>query len=171
MRYALTIAAVLAAIATGAAAGAAALKDPTSLVLRKIDFPPGASVTNRSGPVVSRAGSGYAVTFRYRTAGEPNELTSSASVFKSRALATAQYRDAKNEVGSAVARLQLPKYGDEQIATYHPLDGGRLIVRKKAVVWMIELQSMVGTRELSTSEAVAELKRYGAKQMRRVGSG
>ena len=45
------------------------------------------------------------------------------------------------------------------------------LVRKRAVVWVIELQSIVDGRQLSQAETVAELRRYGLKQMQRVGRG
>jgi hypothetical protein len=161
---------VAAAVATTALA-AGALKDPKTLVLQKSDFPAGARIKSKGGTSAGGYGAGYSVTFSYRTRSKPNELSSSVSVWKSRSVAIAGFRELKGDVGPAVPRIPLPKYGDEQIATFHSLDGGRLIVRKNTVVWVLELQSIVGSRELTKAEAVAELKRYGPKQKKRVGSG
>ena len=161
----------IAGLSTVAPAALAALKDPTKLVLRKTDFPAGARLTGKSGPVGSAAGRGYSVTFTYRTGATPNELSSSVSVFAARSTAVAMFHEAKAEIGTVPARLQLPKFGDEQIATFHVLDGARLMVRKGSIVWVLEWQTVIGTREMTRAEAIAEMKRYGAKQMRRVGRG
>jgi hypothetical protein len=164
-------AAVVAAALATMALAAGALKDPKPLVLQKSDFPAGARIKSKIGPTPGPYGTGYNVTFSYRTGSKPNELLSSVSVWKNRSLAIAGFRELKSEVGKAVPRIRLPKYGDEQIATFHALDSGRLIVRKNTVVWVLELRSIVGSRQLTKAEAVAELKRYGPKQKKRVGNG
>jgi hypothetical protein len=81
------------------------------------------------------------------------------------------FREARAETGSVPERLQLPKFGDEQLATFHVFDGARLVVRKGSIVWVLEWQTVIGDREMTRADAVAEMKRYGAKQMRRVGRG
>jgi hypothetical protein len=179
-----TILAAAAAVALVAAAAATAglttstAKDPKTLVLQKSDLPSGA----RLARTLDYAG-GLALTYRYRTQSSLIDLTSSAAVVKSRSQATAAFKQARTGFeqilkkltkGTGYAyRLNLPRYGDEQLATFHHLDGGKLLVRKNTVVWMILLQSLpaTGVRQITKAEAVAELKRLGLKQQRRVGSG
>jgi len=154
----------------GAFAAASALKDPSRLALRKTDFPGGATISNRyvSGSPDARS---YSVEFKYRTAGKPQELSHVVSVVKNRSLATTTFRLARNEIATLAKRVQLPAYGDEQVATFHVYDGARLIVRKNLVVWFLEWQTVIGGREMTRAEAVAEMKRYGAILKRRIGSG
>jgi hypothetical protein len=157
--------------ATGAAAALAAPPNKAkALALQKSDFPP-STLARNAGGTVSAGGSGYGVTYLYRTAGKPNELSVSVAVFGSRAVARQMYAESKSEVGSATARLKLPRYGDEQVADFSPLGGSRLIVRTGSVVWVLELQTIVGSRELTKAEALAEYRRYAPKQKRRIEAG
>lgn len=178
------LAAVFAFVAAATATTALAVgasKDPKTLVLQKSDFPAGARVIRT---INSPGGVGLARTYRYRGPGGPIDLTSSVAVLKSSSQAQAMFKTLRTEWGglldritkgtSYVPRLSLPRYGDEQMATYHPLDGGKLLVRTNTVIWFLLLQdlsSQRGSRTLTKAEAAAELKRYGLKQRRRVGSG
>jgi hypothetical protein len=164
----------LAAVVTLAGASAAAAAPPNkakALVLQKSDFPRGV-VAKDGGGSATAAGSGYGVTYLYQTAGKPNELSVSVAVFRSRALAEQLFAETKAELGTAVPKLKLPRYGDQQVADFSSLGGSRLIVRTGAVVWVLELQTSVTrggqTRELTKAEAVAEYLRYAPKQQRRV---
>jgi hypothetical protein len=172
-RMILAAAAVVAAAVTTSALATGALKDPKTLVLQKSDLPAGARVLRRSGPTPFASGTGYGVTYRYRTASGSNELTSVASVMKNRSLAVKGFRELKSDYTKDV-EFRLPKYGDEQHASFL-LGTAQLIVRTDTVVWTLILMRTGSTgsnpNELTKAEAVAELKKYGAKQMRRVGSG
>jgi hypothetical protein len=167
-----TAAAALVAVALSATALAgAAAKDPKTMVLQKADFPAGAGarLTAKHG-ASSAAGSGYYVTYRYKTGSKPRELSSFVTVTKSRSLAVAVFRESKNDTISTSSRIVLPKYGDEQLATFLGLDGGQLIVRKGNTVWLLKAEYLLDPG-LTKAEAIAELKRYAPKQMRHVGNG
>jgi hypothetical protein len=170
MRVSIQVAVALVALGAVSAAPAAPANPAKTLALQKADFPRGTVARNPSA-TVSAAGSGYGVTYRYRTAGKPNELSVSVAVFKSRAVAAQLFRESKAELGSATPRLQLPRYGDEQVAGFHVLGGSQLIVRTGSVVWVLELQTIVGSRELTKAEALAEYRRYAPKQKRRIEAG
>jgi hypothetical protein len=160
------LAAVLTAAITTTALAASAAKDPKTMVLQKSDFPAGARLTAKH----SDAG-GLLVTYRYRTGSKQAELSSFVAVLPSRKLAVSAYRELRSDVLDIERRLTLPKYGDEQVAGYLPITDGQLIVRKGNTVWALILGAVIGTPELTTAEAIVEFKRYGPKQMRRVGSG
>jgi hypothetical protein len=164
---------VMALIATSALAAAVPNKAKT-LVLQKSDFPANATAKTTGGST-NAYGSGYGVTFQYRTGSKPNELSNSVAVWKSRSLAVQMFREARSEMGPAIPRLKLSRYGDEQVAGFHVLGGSQLIVRTGSTVWVLELQTIVTrggqTHELTKAEAIAEYKRYAPKQQRRVGNG
>ena len=79
----------------------------------------------------------------------------------------------------------LPRYGDEQYADYLPKPTrphGQLIVRKGNVVWYLTVEnctplamSCYGTSRteapIGKAKSLSELKKYGAKQKARAGSG
>lgn len=152
-------------------AQAAAPNKAKTLVLQKADFPR-ATVAKDGGGSATASGSGYGVTYLYETAGKPNELSASVAVFKSRSLAVQMFRESRDELGSAVPKLKLPRYGDEQVADFSVLGGSRLIVRTGSIVWVLELQTFLTragrTHELTKKEAVAEYRRYAPKQQRRI---
>ena len=170
-RFVSTAAAVLVAtvVATGALAAATA-KDARQLVLRKSDFPAGARASATGGDAT-----GYSVTWNYRTGAKPNEISSGAGSFKSSGIAKAAFREVTSDLGPLAKRIQLPKYGDEQLATFHVVGGSQLIVRKGAVLWVLELQTLLTrggvSHELTKAEAIAEYKRLAPKVQRRVGTG
>lgn len=167
-------AAVLAALVSASAVAAGAPNKAKALVLQKSDFPPGTTTSMAAGDASSE-GSGYTVTFHYRTAGKPNQLTASVVVVKSRDLAVQTFREFRGDMIPIVPKLNLPRYGDEQAANFSTLGGSQLIVRKGSVIWVLELQTFFTrggrTREMTKAEAIAEYKRYGPKQQRRVGKG
>lgn len=155
-------------------AHAARPNEAKRLVLQKSDFPRG-TVARDGGGTVSAAGSGYAVTYLYRSAGGPRELAASVAVFKSRSVAVEMFEETRAELGSAVPRLTLPRYGEQQVANFSPLGGSRLIVRTGSVVWVLELETAVTrggrTHELTKAEAIAEYRIYAVKQQRRIAKG
>jgi hypothetical protein len=145
------------------------------LVLQKSDFPAGAKVIRTIGPM----GASYGRTYRYAGSGGSSEL-STVSVTKTASQASAAYKKLRTDFRSILLNvikgtglkpwLTLPRYGDEQFASYHHLDGGKLLVRKGKVLWFLLFHG-AGTRSPTKAEAAAELKKYGAKQAKRVGSG
>jgi hypothetical protein len=172
------LAAMLVAAAT-ATTGLAAdtSQQPKTLVLQKTDFAPGVRVvqTLPSGSVA------HSVTYRYRLPTGPIDLTSSVALLTSPGQAHAMFKKLRHDweglldritKGSGYnPRVNLPRYGDEQMATYHGADGGKLLVRSGPVVWFLLLQDLSsepGTRTLTKTEAAAELGKYGLKQKRRV---
>jgi hypothetical protein len=162
---------VVAAVMATTALAASTLKDPKTLVLQKSDFPAGARLIKKytAGGATS-GGATYYVTYRYKAGSKTRQLSSSAIVFKSRGAAVAGFRYFKSDTIKTATKLTLPKYGDEQFATFLGLDGGELFVRKNTVVWSLKIDYDLDIG-LTKPEAIAELKRYAPKQMKRVGSG
>jgi hypothetical protein len=185
-------AAILAPAATAALAMTAA-KDPKTLALRKSDFPPGAVQfpvpdSTVKGPLTSF----YSVTFNFRTLSREEEVTGYVGVSSSSGETAAQYRIhvAVNSGLEGTTVLKLPRYGDEQYAAFiqGPKTGGysrargELVVRKGKVVWDLTVESCgpfapygctAGRTppNLTRAQAIAELKKYAAKQKARVGKG
>jgi hypothetical protein len=170
--------AAMAAATTGTAAGSP--PQPKSLVLQKTDFAPGVRVirTLPTGNV------GHSVVYRYRGPSGPIDLTSSVALLGSPGRAHALFAQLRHDWKGLLDRmtkgtgydpsLSLPRYGDEQMATYHGADGGKLLVRSGDRVWFLLLQdlsSQPGTRTLTKTQAAAELRKYGLRQKRRVGAG
>lgn len=160
------VAALVAATTATTALAASTAKDPKTLVLQKSDLPAGARVTARYTDAM-----GHVVTYRYKTGSKQAELSSFVAVLPSRKLAVAAFREFRTDVLDIERKLDLPKYGDEQVAGYLPITDGQLVVRKGNTVWALLLGAVVGTPELTIAEAIAEFKRYGPKAMKRVGSG
>jgi hypothetical protein len=158
-----------AALAAGAAAATAA-KDARQLVLQQSDLPAGARATVKGGDA-----RGFGVTYAYRSGGKPNEISAAALVLPSRAAARAAFADLTGDIGSYVTRIRLPRYGDEQVSTFHSAGGSQLIVRRGAVVWTLELQTFLiragEEHELTRAEGIAEYRRLAPKIQRRVGNG
>jgi hypothetical protein len=144
---------------------AAAKPDARKLVLQKSDFPPGASIRRRDGNAT-----GYGVSWKYRTGSKPNELLSYAVVAPSVAIARKNYGFFKEDILKNEPKA-LPRYGDEQAVSLDLPSHPRLLVRKGKIVWLIDWTSPLGERDVTRAEAIAELKRYGAKQAKRVASG
>lgn len=173
MRSILAVSAILVGALASAGSIASAAREAKQLVLQKSDFPKAAAV--RVTLQGRTPGGGGFATFEYLTGSAPNELSVSVAVVLSRAIAVAFFNDLKSDRPALVRRIQLPKYGDEQLAYFGVAGGSSLIVRKNAVVWAFELQTFLTrggkTHELTMAEAIAEYRRYAPKQQRRVGAG
>jgi hypothetical protein len=183
---ALALAAAL--LATAASAGG---KDPKTLALRKADFPNGAvefPVPNRTvrGPLTSF----YSVTFNFKRGGGEEEVTGYVSVGANASAAAGDYRMhvALNSGLPGTTVLKLPAHGDQQYAAWikgpkrggYSRDRAELVVRKGLVTWDLTVESCGpwapygcagGTTppNLTKAQAVAELRKYAAKQKTRVG--
>lgn len=160
------VAALLAAAMTTTALAASTAKSPKTMVLQKSDFPAGARLTANYGEAT-----GHLVTYRYKTGSKENELSSVVAILPSRKLADLAFKEFRTDVTKWVWKVSLPKYGDEQFASFHPYEDGQLIVRKGNTVWSLMLLGVIGDRTLTKADAVTEFKRYGPKAMKRVGSG
>lgn len=80
--------------------------------------------------------------------------------------------------GKTDTTARLPEYGDEQLrATQYDGRGPNvwateLLVRKNAVVWTLNVGAHPSTsKPFAKAQALAELKKYAAKQKLRAGSG
>ena len=157
---------------TATALAGTSLADPKKLVLQKADFAPGAGarIAGKGADQNARFRT-YFVNYRYGSGATRYEIMSAASVM-SRALAVASFRDARSQA-QGEPRLAMPKLGDEQFAYFAREDNeGWLWVRKGGTVWTLSVNTARGNlRLIMRPQAAAELKRYGPKQMRRVGSG
>ena len=160
------VAACIVAAITTTALAASIAKAPKTMVLQKSDFPAGARRTANYGEAT-----GHLVTYRYKTGSKENELSSYVILLPSRKLADLAFKEARTDVTKWIWKVSLPKYGDEQFASFHPLEDGQLIVRKGNTVWGLMLLGVVGDRTLTKADATAEFKRYGPKAMKRAGSG
>jgi hypothetical protein len=162
------------ALLVAAGAPAAVPNEAKALALRTSDFPPGA-VARDAGGAVTAGGSGYGVTYHFRSGGRPLELSVAVTVFKSRAMAVELFRELRSDLGTGIPKLKLPRYGDEQAANHSVLGGSRLIVRTGSVVWYLEPQTYMvrggRTYELTRPQAVALYRTYAAKQAKRVAAG
>jgi hypothetical protein len=165
------VAALVAATMTTTALAANTLKDPKTMVLQKSDFPAGARLIKKYTQGASSSGGAvYYATYQYKSGAKTRQLSSSALVLKSGSLATTAFKHYKSDIIKAATKLTLPKYGDEQFATFLGLDGGELVVRKNTVVWSLKIEYDIDIG-LTKPQAIAELKRYAPKAMKRVGSG
>ncbi len=187
MRFA-TVAAALtaAAVLVGGALAAPALKDPRSLALRKSDFPSSASLANenagRTVPLPSGGtGKGYMAGYSFRNGSRDEEVVitviATGSVGQARSLFAALKKEVLKKSKSDTA-ARLPKYGDEQLrATQYDGRGPNvwsteLLVRKNTVVWILNVSSHPSTsKPFAKTQALAELRKYAAKQKLRAGSG
>jgi hypothetical protein len=170
-RSLLTVGAVLAgAVLAAGALAAPAAQDARKLVLQKSDLPGGARASNRDGEPAAAS-----VTWNYVRGGKPYEVTSTAGVAGTAAMARIAFREGTSDLGPLIRKIQLPKYGDEQLATFHLVGGSMLVVRKGGVIWSLHLQTIVTrggqTHELTRAEAIAEYRRFAVRVQRRVGNG
>ena len=186
------IAMTLAVVGTSLAAGTA--KNPSTLVLRQADFARGATyeaddyVDQHYGDALDAAGVDYEeanyIGLTYSEA--KGSLRVSGWVIVTPSAAQARKAFAAAQKGQAswlrairspkLAPLTLPSYGNQQAAGLDAIDPGTgigyatVIVRKNSVVWFLH----VGHERRpprSQVELLADLRRFAAKQARRVGTG
>ena len=169
--------------ATAPAAPAASAADPSRLVLARTDFPSSTTYTWGRMPAsftqglaalrVQAKGAFYSAQFprnspRYESVFGMVVTTGSA------AQARVAYSAFKTEMRrGSMSVFSVPDQGDEQVALFQsPRLGSKvqLLVRRNRVVWQLEVAGE-GLLVLSKAALVAELKKYAAKQKRRVGSG
>lgn len=172
----LTTAALLAGAATAFAATALAaptLKDPMRLILTRADVP-GAKQTIQQAPIQTGSARGKFAGYSYLfTRGQQQGLQVGGAVYavENAAQARRVFASLRRQPGgtSPGRRVQLPRYGDQQIAWYKPSASyAKVLVRKNTVVWQVEI---IGTGSFAPVDELAELKKYAVKQKRRVGAG
>jgi hypothetical protein len=182
------LAALAAVVACGALAGGAA-KDPKAVVLQGSDLPAGA-VRQPYGAVVNGGTARiFSVTFNFKNGANEEEVTSFAAVAKDKEAAESTYRlqVAGNTGLPGDTIVKLPSYGDEQTADFFSKGSaararGEVIVRRNNVVWSVTVEncgpySPYGCSggktppNITTAQALAELKKLAPRQKARVGSG
>lgn len=194
MRFRAISLAVLAAaaVSTGALAAIAA-KDPKALILRKVDFAATASYDSSSGDDIGIQDALEAQGLEVDAAGylgatyskSKGLLQVSGVVWtparigeakKAFAVATRQRDAFWKRSKEAKKTTVLPAYGDQQFARYDP--AGRegigvleLLVRRKAVVWLLNVRVERRPAVPTKAELLGQLRKYAAKQRRRVGTG
>jgi hypothetical protein len=174
--------AVLAALTIVAAAVAAPVaKDPAKLILRQADFPRGAQYEADPGDCafkrvesVTTGGASYLGASYSNAAGflqVSGVVCTSASVAQAKkafAAAKAELARLARQLRSDAKPIALPKYGDQQAATYAPAGGEgihilELLVRKRTVVWLIAVKRE--TRPpIPKAKFLDEAKKYALKQ-------
>lgn len=190
MRVAMTLAVLLmSAVCAASAVAASAAKDPLSLVLRKADFPAGATYEADDGDYTQfryRLDSG-GVSFESATfqgisySSTKGSLHVTGSVFVTPSAAQAKkgftlVKSRKEFFWAPTKRpLSLPSYGDQQYVLHDPAGGegiwtANVVVRKRATLWALRVLS---ERRPAVSRAafLASVKTYASKQRARVGGG
>jgi hypothetical protein len=180
----LALIAALFAVLGGSAAAASFALQPGALVLRKSDFPARATYNSGRMPAnftkalaavgVKANGAYFSVTIPAGGAAKYQSVDGLVVTTGSAAQAKSAYRLFKSDLDRrSKSLLQLPAYGDEQLALYQsPRVGSKaeLLVRRNRVVWQVEVGGG-GLLAIPKSTLVGELRKYAAKQKARIGAG
>ena len=165
----------------GAALAAASAKDPLRLVLQRSDMPAGARWTGSRMPASFTR---QLATVGARGEGALHSTEIPLAPVKAKNVAGLVVVVANATQGKRVFRMfkkdltpspheivRLPSYGDEQVATVtRDVVKGALLVHQGAVVWLLDVATS-GTLVMSKTQTLSELKKYAAKQKRRVRGG
>jgi hypothetical protein len=162
------MAVIVAAAMSATALAASSAHEPKTMVLQKADVPGGRlakKIADKNPQVDS-----YSVEWRYKAGGNQLYVISVASVM-SRGLASTTFRQARGLLQHGYRKINLPKYGDEQVAALAREDNaGELWVRKGGVVWALTVNTFgLESGLITKAEAIAQLKQLAPKQMKRVG--
>ena len=160
-------------LAATALAVPSAAPDPSRLILARSDFPAGTKYTAIDMPanyiqalakakITARAKS-YYVDFH-----KGHYVSGIVTTTESTSQGSKLFMYSKADMLKNAARISLPGgYGDEQIALFTNRVGKvALLVRKNRMVWEVEV--LLGVPKASL---LAEIKKYAAKQQRRIGVG
>jgi hypothetical protein len=180
---------------TAGALASPAVKDPSKLILQKKDFPA------HSDYDASPGADGFDLETALRAKGLDADLDGYVGetyskdkgmlIVRGAVITTASVASAKRAFDVAVKARQamwkvlgakyrpfagVPRYGDQQVAfakTPTVLQDGSidLAVRKRAVVWLLEVVVTDRQPPPKMSEVVTDLKTYAAKQKARIGTG
>jgi hypothetical protein len=171
----IALAAALAAVFAATEAPAADAPNKARQLALPASALPHGVVAERPFGDVSAAVSSWNVDYNYRSGGRPHLLIVSVTVWRTRELAAWVFKQLTNDMVAAVPKLKLPgkAYGDEQASNHSVPGGSQLIVRKGAVVWMLEPRTYLATGgkkvELTRAQTIALYQKYGRLQQRRVG--
>jgi hypothetical protein len=192
MKLALAAIALVALCVVPMAAAGGAVKDPSAMILRQADLP-GATYESeadlddylkkplQAAGLSGKAAQYYSVSFSQqkgslKVSGVVLTVASPAEARRVFAI-TKKARDAfVGKVGTrGWTTVSVPSYGDEQRARVDPpgnegIANAELIVRKNTAVWLLYV-TLERRPKPPVSELVSDLKRFAAKQQRRVGAG
>ena len=176
--------ALVATAAIGSALAASAPKNPLVYVLRPPDFPAKADPVD-AGPMpasfarklrgirASGRGAQYFASIPFgpeRSQTVYGLVVTTPSVAQARKVFAWQRRTAMRPAGAA-ATLDLPRFGDEQVALASgETDSGSLLVRRASTVWRLDVAAD-GRLALPPARVRDELAKYAAKQRDRIGKG
>jgi hypothetical protein len=183
---------VVALVSVAGALAAPIAKSPSSMILRKSDFPAGADYDSSSSDdigvadAIDAAGidvdsaSYLGATFSKKkgflqVSGTVMTLKSAAQAKRAFALAKAARDALLKKLGGAGKKVTVPSFGDQQFVHYDaPGAEGiaitELLVRRGSVVWLMHL-SLERQPRPSGSEVLGDLGKYATKQKTRVGAG
>jgi hypothetical protein len=191
MKLVAVVVVLLLAIAVAATAGAA-VKDPSAMILRQSDLP-GATYEAeadlddylkkplQAAGLSGKAAQYYSVSYSQqkgslKVSGVVLTVASAAEARRVFAI-TKKARDAfVRKLGTRDwTPVSVPSYGNEQRARLSPpgnegIANAELIVRKSTAVWLLYV-TLERRPKPAVAEIVSDLKRFAAKQQRRVGSG
>ena len=192
MKLATTAVALLVLCIAPMAAAGAAIKDPSTMILRQADLP-GATYEAeddlddylkkplQAAGLSGKAAQYYSVSFSQRkgslkVSGVVLTVASAAQARKVFTI-TKKARDAfVRKVGTRDwMTVSAPSYGNEQRARVSPpgnegIANAELIVRKNTAVWLLYV-TLERRPKPPVSELLSDLKRFAAKQKQRVGAG
>jgi hypothetical protein len=175
-------ASLVAGLVAATAFGATSILDAKSLALRQQDFPPSARRAaqneNRSALLPGGGtGQAYATTFDFREGSRTKAVglivITAPTVAIARRVYSTYVADARR-TASPMSTLTLPALGDQQYAALVGLSvlheaSAVVTVRRKTVVWQLQVSSIRNPFGYTRAEALVELKKYATKQQRRVG--
>jgi hypothetical protein len=164
------VAVVLAATMTATALARGTASDPKALVLQRADVPTGARQVLKYADRNAQSRS-YFVTYRVKGRSQMLDVTSWAIVAPRQVASTMFHQQVADLAGEQ--KIALPRYGTQVAVLAREDNEGQLWVLRGGTVWGITVNTAgVGNWGLITkAESVAQLKRYAAKQMKRVGNG
>jgi hypothetical protein len=191
MKLVAVVVVLLLGIAVAATAGAA-VKDPSAMILRQSDLP-GATYEAeadlddylkkplQAAGLSGKAAQYYSVSYSQqkgslKVSGVALTVASAAEARRVFAI-TKKARDAfVRKLGTRDwTPVSVPSYGNEQRARVSPpgdegIANAELIVRKNTAIWLLYV-TLERRPKPAVAEIVSDLKRFAAKQQRRVGSG
>ena len=183
-----------AAVASAGALAATTAKDPSTLILRKADFAAGATYDSNDNDdrgidnaldargLDVEAASYLGVELLEGQGLPPGDgcVWTPASVAEAKkvfAIVKKERDTFFRRIGGMKQTVAVgPSYGNQQSARYDPAGGEgiasmELLVRRNSVVWLLYVNVERRPNIPKKAEVLAQLRRYAAKQSRRIGAG
>jgi len=168
------VASLLALVLAGTAlAVPSAAPDPSRLILARSDFPAGTNYTGQDMPAnyiqaLAKAGIKAKAKAYYVDFHSGHYVSGIVTTTESTSQASKLFKYSKTDMQKSATKILIPaSYGDEQIAlTTKHVDKVELLVRRNRMVWEVEV--LLGVPKASL---IAEIKKYAAKQQKRIGAG